>query len=55
MSRAEDLLVLLEELGRAGVEYVLVGGMAAVVHGAPLATLDVDIVFRRRGSCRPSR
>ncbi len=49
MARAEDLYALLGELGRGGVEYVLVGGMAAVVHGAPITTLDVDIVHARTG------
>jgi hypothetical protein len=30
-------------LGRHGVRYVLIGGLAAVTHGAPLVTQDVDI------------
>jgi hypothetical protein len=30
-------------LGRHGVEYVLIGGLAAVIHGSPLPTLDADI------------
>jgi hypothetical protein len=47
MARADDLHTLLEELGLAGVEYVLVGGMAAVLHGAPITTLDIDIVHHR--------
>ncbi len=29
------------------VEFVLVGGLAAVVHGVPVVTFDVDIVHRR--------
>jgi hypothetical protein len=30
-------------LGRHGVRYVLIGGLAAVTHGAPLVTQDVDV------------
>jgi hypothetical protein len=42
-----DLTTLLERLLAAEVEVVLVGGLAAVVQGAPLATFDVDVVHRR--------
>jgi hypothetical protein len=31
----------------ADVEFVLVGGLAAVVQGAPIMTFDLDIVHRR--------
>jgi hypothetical protein len=34
-------------LGGHGVRYVLVGGLAAVTHGAPLVTRDVDICYAR--------
>ncbi len=34
---------ILERLNRAGVEYVLVGGLAAVFHGVPLVTRDIDV------------
>lgn len=30
-------------LDRHGVQYVLIGGLAAVLHGSPLPTLDADI------------
>jgi len=30
-------------LDRHGVSYVLIGGLAAVLHGSPLPTVDVDI------------
>ncbi len=36
-------LDLLERLNKYAVEYVLVGGVAAVVHGSQLVTGDVDI------------
>jgi hypothetical protein len=44
---AADLTTLLERLLAADVEFVLVGGLAAVVQGAPLTTFDVDVVHRR--------
>jgi len=44
---AADLTTLLGRLMAADVEFVLVGGLAAVVQGAPLTTFDVDVVHRR--------
>jgi hypothetical protein len=38
---------LLAVLADNGVRYVLVGGMAAVVHGSPYVTFDVDVVPER--------
>ena len=37
---------LVDMLDRHGVAYVLVGGLAAIAHGAVRATFDVDIVPR---------
>ena len=37
---AEDLFACLD---RHSVRYVLIGGLAAVLHGSPLPTLDADI------------
>jgi hypothetical protein len=34
-------------LGRHGVRYVLIGGLAAVTHGAPLVTQDIDMCHAR--------
>ena len=34
-------------LAEARVDFVIVGGLAAVLDGAPIATLDVDIVHSR--------
>jgi hypothetical protein len=42
-----DLSAILEGLINAGVEFVLVGGLAAVVQGAPITTMDVDIVHKQ--------
>jgi hypothetical protein len=38
---------ILETLRRHRVRFILVGGVAAVVEGAPVATFDVDIVPQR--------
>ena len=34
-------------LGRHRVRWVLIGGLAAITHGAPLVTQDVDICYAR--------
>jgi hypothetical protein len=39
-----DLGAIIEGLMKAGVDFILVGGLAAVIQGAPVTTLDVDIV-----------
>jgi len=36
------LSALLEGLINAGVKFILVGGLAAVVQGVPITTMDVD-------------
>ena len=47
MAESAELSTLLERLLATDVEFVLVGGLAAVVQGAPVTTFDVDIVHRR--------
>ena len=42
-----DLGAILEGLITANVKFILVGGLAAVIQGAPMTTLDVDIVHDR--------
>ena len=42
-----DLSALLEGLIKADVNFILVGGLAAVVQGTPVITMDVDIVHNR--------
>jgi hypothetical protein len=42
-----NLSALLEGLLAAGVEFILVGGLAAVIQGAPFTTVDVDIVHEQ--------
>ena len=45
--RVSDLSALLKGLNEAGVEFVLVGGVAAVAQGVPVTTFDLDIVHRQ--------
>ena len=42
-----DLIGLVRVLSRGGVEYIIVGGVAANLHGALRTTLDLDIVYAR--------
>ena len=42
-----NLGAILEGLLEAGIDFILVGGLAAVVQGAPVTTIDVDIVHNR--------
>lgn len=45
--KAADLGALLTALSDAGVEFIVVDGAAAVLQGAPITTLDLDVVHRR--------
>ncbi len=36
---------MLRRLDAAGVEFVVIGGIAAIAHGSPQITRDLDIVF----------
>ena len=38
-----DPAAMLDVLGRHGVRYVLIGGLAAAIHGSPYVTVDVDV------------
>ena len=44
MTNYPDLLRLLTE---HGVEFIIIGGAAAVIHGSSRLTQDLDIVYRR--------
>lgn len=47
MTQAPSLVSLfVAPLNRAGIEYMVTGGLAAVVYGHPRLTLDVDLVIR---------
>lgn len=45
--KVTDLPALLAKLCDAGVEFIVVGGAACVIQGAPITTNDLDIVHRR--------
>lgn len=47
MSAGEETGRILSGLTRAGVEFIVVGGTAAVMLGAPIVTFDVDILHLR--------
>ncbi len=47
MARNADLTSIVHALGAEGVDFVLVGALAAVTQGAPVTTHDVDIVHCR--------
>jgi predicted nucleotidyltransferase len=41
------LLEIAEHLQRHGVEFLVIGGQAAALHGSPVPTYDVDFCYRR--------
>ena len=42
-----DFERLLTALVSGGVEFIIIGGMAATAHGSAHVTVDLDIVYRR--------
>jgi hypothetical protein len=42
-----DFLYILQTLSKHEVEYIIVGGVCAVLHGAPISTFDIDLVHSR--------
>jgi hypothetical protein len=47
---ATDFEGLLRRLLEARIEFILVGGLAATVHGSARATFDIDVVYARSRS-----
>ena len=45
-----DLERLLPTLVRAGAEFIVIGGVAGIIHGSARATYDVDLVYSRNES-----
>ena len=41
---------ILEVLNKHNVEYIVVGGVAAVIHGAPMTTFDLDTLVQVNGA-----
>ena len=44
-----DFAAILEAFNAAAAEYIIVGGLAATVHGSARLTQDVDFVYARDG------
>lgn len=42
-----DFKTLLRILSEAGVEFIVIGGVAAAIHGSARVTFDLDVVYRR--------
>ncbi|HET8948660.1 MAG TPA: hypothetical protein VFQ07_16890 [Candidatus Polarisedimenticolia bacterium] len=42
-----DFLEILKVLKARGVDYIVVGGVSGVLHGAPITTFDLDVVHSR--------
>lgn len=42
-----DFKALIEALVDSGVEFILVGGLAAIAHGSARLTQDIDVVYAR--------
>lgn len=44
---ATDVPALIERLAAGGVEFIVIGGVAAAVHGSAHITFDLDILYQR--------
>jgi diphthamide synthase (EF-2-diphthine--ammonia ligase) len=44
---ATDYAALITTLDKAGVDFIVIGGVAANAHGSPRFTQDVDVVYAR--------
>ena len=42
-----DLAQIIPPLVRAKIDFILIGGMAAILHGSARVTFDVDLVYNR--------
>ena len=47
MDETPDFGRLLKRLSEGGVEFIMVGGLAATAHGSAHITFDLDVVYRR--------
>ena len=45
--RTTDFFKIFEVLAKYNVEYIIVGGVSAVLNGAPVTTYDLDIIHSR--------
>jgi hypothetical protein len=44
---AVDLAQIIPPLVRARIDFILIGGMAAILHGSARVTFDVDLIYSR--------
>ena len=44
-ARPTDFRGLVETLSHEGVDMIIIGGVAATLHGSARATLDLDVVY----------
>jgi hypothetical protein len=44
---ASDVTGLITTLARAPVEFIVIGGVAAAIHGSAHVTFDLDVLYRR--------
>lgn len=47
MQSKTEFVRILRTLSKSGVDFIVVGGMGAVLQGAPIATFDLDVVHSR--------
>jgi len=47
-NRSPDFFKILQTLAEHKVDFIVVGGICAVLHGAPVSTFDLDIVHSRK-------
>ena len=44
---AVDLAQIIPLLARANIDFILIGGTAAVLHGSARVTFDIDLIYSR--------
>ena len=47
MDAQPELVLLAKALNEYRLEAILIGNMAAALHGAPVSTIDIDLFFRK--------
>jgi predicted nucleotidyltransferase len=47
MDAQPELALIARVLNENGLEAILIGNMAAALHGAPVSTIDIDLYFRK--------
>ena len=48
MIQAADFAGLLQRLSQKGVDFIVIGGVAAIAHGSSRLTQDIDVVYSRK-------